>query len=304
MTPERKHDLADLYRLYEGRCPVLDSSSVQKVDLKIERKSLVNLVTGPMSKIAKDYDAVNKGDAENTIENGRWGDGESRTVYNATSPQNESIAFSVRKSFRRIHDDVQDDAGTYPPHPAGEESESIFFELYNGATEIGGYRLDRGMAQTARHEWALNDRLVLDEYREQGFGGALLAATESFAQHRANLEATPQKLTANVGQPSVLFMLLNKGFVARSEEDQKRIDMVLSADPNLELDHAVVKRENDEWEPQKYKDPYVFTKGTILKSEVNALRINLEKTFQPKVGPVETDISAARGRILDVSTVK
>ena len=78
------------------------------------------------------------------------------------------------------------------------------------------------MVQAVRHEWALNDRLVLDVYREQGFGAALMAAAESFVQSKADLETTPQKLTANVGQPSVLLMFLNKGFVARSEEDQKK----------------------------------------------------------------------------------
>lgn len=304
MAPERKHDLAGLYQLYDGCCPPLSFSAVQKIDLKLEKKSLMDLVTGDMPKIAKDYGAIHKGDAQNAGERGPWGDNESRIIHQETSPQNQSISFSVRKSFRRMHDDVSDDAGTYPPHPAGEESESIFFELHDGTTEIGGYRLDRGMSQTARHEWALNDRLVLDEYREQGFGGALMAAAESFVQSMADLQAVPQKLTANVGQPSVLVMFLNKGFVAESEEDQKRIDMVLSADPSLELDYAVVKRENEEWEPQKYKDPYVFKKGTVLKSEVNALRINLEKTFQPNPSVVDTDVAAVRNRILDASASK
>lgn len=301
---ERKHDLAELYHVYEGRSPPLGSSAVQKVDVKIGKKLLVNLATGDMPKVAKDYDAVNKGDVENTVKNGPWGDGESRIIHHATHPQNQSTVFSVTKSFRRMHDDVSDDAGTYPPHPAGEESESIFFEFHNGTTEIGGYRLDRGMAQTARYEWALNDRLVLDEYREQGFGGALMAAAESFVQSRADLEATPQKLTANVAQPSVLLMFLNKGFVPQNEEDQKCIDMVLSADPGLELDYAVVKRENEKWEPQKYKDPYVFRKGTALKSEVNALRINLEKAFQPNTSAVDVGVAAARSGILDAAALK
>jgi GNAT superfamily N-acetyltransferase len=186
------------------------------------------------------------------------------------------------------------DSGTYPPHPAGEESESIFFELYDNKTEIGGYRLDRGMEMINRNQWALNDRLVLDEYRDQGFGAALMIATESFLQSQADLQQSPQKLTANVGQPSVLLMLLNNGFIASSPEDQKRVDRVLRGDLDLELDYAVVNEEGV-LSPEIFKDLYCFEKGTFPKTEINALRINLEKNFEPKI----TQVGVTQKTILD-----
>lgn len=280
MALERKHNLADLYASFEGRCPALAASSVQKIDLKLDRNLLAGFVTADMPKIAKDYDAIHKGDAENVVRNGQLLDGESRLFHRKTLPASPLFEFHVARKFMRIHDDATDDPGTYPPHPPGEE--------------IGGYRLDQRTAQMAPHEWGLNDRLVLDEYRDQGFGSVLMAAVESFVQNRADLAAAPQKLTANVAQPSVLLLFLNKGFVAQSEEDQKRIDMVLSADPSLELDYAVVKRENGKWEPQKYKDLYIFQKGTDLKSEVNAFRINLEKKFSPKKSLVDEHVENTR----------
>lgn len=295
MTLERKYNIGALYEQYAGRMPNtgLDKPSASKIDLKLDKTLLAGFVSD-MPSIAKNYADVSKGDPKNFVRNGRFVDGESREIHRAMFETSPSVRFSVTKNFSRMHDDVVMDTGTYPAHPAGEESESVFFELYDNDTEIGGYRLDRGMETTNRNQWALNDRMVLDEYRDQGFGGALMIATESFLQSQADLLQSPQKLTANVGQPSVLLMLLNKDFTASSPEDQKRIDRVLAADPELELDYAVVNEEGT-LTPEIFKDLYCFEKGTLPKTEVNALRINLEKNFKPKI----TQVGVTQKLILD-----
>ena len=296
MALERKYNLDDLYEHYAGRCPPRNVSAVEKVDLKLDKTALVRLATDDMGNIVKDYDAALKRDPKNEKRAATMLDSESRKLHTASLTENPQIRFNVIKSYALMHDDLVDDAGVYPPRRPGEEIESIIFELNSGEEEIGGYRLDRDLNPNS-NAWALNDRLVLDKYRDQGFGSVLYSATESFVQQYADLHKTPQKLTANVAQPSVLVMLLNKGFVGSTEEDQRRIDMVLTAHPDLGLDYAVVKREHDQWVPQTHKDPYVFLQDTALKSEVNALRINLEKTFEPKVSPVDNTIRATRENI-------
>lgn len=291
MALDRKYNTGALFELYVGRMPNVapgDKPAVSKIDLRLNKKVLTQLASD-MPKVAQNYAGVIKGDPQNLVRNGQMVDGESREIHRAVLETNPAVRFSVTKSFSRVHDDAPTDwiSGTYPPHPAGEESESIVFELHDNYTEIGGYRLDRGMEFAKRNEWALNDRAVLEEYRGQGLGAALMTATEAFVQNQADFEQSTQKLTANVGQPKVLLMFLNKGFTASSEEDQKRIDRILAADPNLELDYAVVKEKDGSLRPEKFKDLYCFENGIPLKTEVSALRINLEKNFKPKLSKVD-----------------
>lgn len=310
MAIERKYDLGSLYELFEGRCPSLaDQPHVQKVDLKLEKNELIHLAVDDMGKVVHLYDEVKKGDPRNSIRKNSFMTGEWRELHSARLSGNSRIHCVARKGFGRMNDNFPRGSGAYPPHYAGEEMESIVFEIFNGEEEIGGYRLDRDLTPNS-NAWALNDRLVLDIYREQGFGAILFSAAESFVRNYADQDESPQKITASVGQPSVLLMMLNKGFSGSTEEDRRRIEMVLAGDPNLELDYAIIWVEIfDEagkptgqfrWETETFKDPYVFTKSTVPKTEVNAFRINLEKVFEPKNTAVSGTQAAVKSKLGDV----
>ena len=117
-----------------------------------------------------------------------------------------------------------------------------------------------------------------------------MVAADSFVQSQADLQETPQKITANVGQPSVLLVLLNKGFQAATPEDQQRIDMLITAHPDLELDYAVIKNDDGSLEPETAKDLYCFQKGVTLKTEINVFRIKLVKEFSPQKTTVDDTV--------------
>lgn len=301
MALERQYNLDDLYSLYVGRMPNLTVEEELKVDLKLNKGALLNLACSHFGIIAKIYDKIRKGDKENHLgEQGIYSVWEAREILRSFLPGTK-INFLAEKIYRSFNEDAENPSETWPPRSPGDGIESLCFEINNGIDHIGSYRLDHN---GEKNEWLLADRLIPErKYRGQGIGSVLFAACEGFVRKYANDHCVAQKITANTAQPKVILMFLNKDFKAATPEDQRQIDLVLSADPSLELDYAQVYDEiwengkkvvSTEWQKQTFKDLYCFEKTALRKTEQRALRINLEKVFEPKQTGVDRTIQEVR----------
>ena len=137
------------------------------------------------------------------------------------------------------------------------------------------------------NEWNLAHRFVKERYRSRGVAAALVEIAEEFVSKYAEMHGETQKIIINIGQPSVLRMFNKKGYKPQTEKDAELAKRILSKDDSLEEDYGCLRivgpngEYTDVWHQEKDKDPYVFERGTKIKSEQNALRVTLEKSFNP-----------------------
>lgn len=293
MSLELKYRLDDLYALFAGRCPPQREPKEPREDLKLRKTDVLESMLRGMDRVVSEYDRIHKGDSRNGFRKGRAAEQEFRVYHIVPISKNPLVSYAITKKFFKVTE-----AGVefYPQRKLGEEFESVSFDLFQdtpdtedqidlwekiGRAEIATFRMNH-----RENEWNLADRFIEEKYRQQGIASLLLLSAETFVQTYAKKTRIPQKIVINIGQPSVLLMFLNKGYKAQTEEDQQKIDKILRGDETLEFDYSLVQSRNEdgslgEWTKNIWKDVYCFERGVLPKTELNAFRITLEKTFSP-----------------------
>lgn len=76
-------------------------------------------------------------------------------------------------------------------------------------------------------------RLIGPKFRRQGFGNMMLGAIEEFVKKESKGSEKMLDLQMETSQLDVIFWLLNNGFVPDGEEEQEKLDKILSGDESL-----------------------------------------------------------------------
>lgn len=267
----------------------------EKIELGLNIDEAKRLLTEAMPFLAETYDAISEGDNANTKRPGVF---EENVFFAQKLPGEINVTLLATKCFRTTRDN-NPDTGTYPWIAAGDKNEYLYLhlmrgevtdetqkarrEIIGGHEEVGSFYLwKRG------NDWEITHREVGGKYREQGVGTLLLEAVNSFVQAHVDNNNAAEKLTVNLGQPSVLRFFTERGFTPRSGTDKRRAFEIENANPNLVTAFAEIKDVDlqgnltGKTHPETYKDPYVFEKHARGRTERDAYRLELERTFLPK----------------------
>ncbi len=268
----------------------------EKIELGLDINEAKRLLTQVMPFLAKTYDSISEGNNDNTSRRGIF---EENVFYAQKLPGKMNVTLLATKCFRTTRDN-NPDTGTYPWINAGDKNEYLYFHLMRGeVTEetqkarreiIGGHEEVGSFYLWKRgNDWEITHREVGGKYREQGVGTLLLEAVNSFVQAHVDNNNDAEKLTVNLGQPSVLRFFTERGFTPRSGTDKKRAFEIENANPKLISAFAEVKdidlqgNLTGKTHLETYKDPYIFEKNKEGRTERDAYRLELERTFLPKV---------------------
>lgn len=231
---KRQHELSDVYAAFGERCPsgfLLPKKYQPKENLDIDKKSLVAEMQGFGEASAEDFDSIKKGHPDAVKTDTDEISVESITYYAQQSTVNPDVSFSVQKRFFK--------------ETVSEGKEPFFRKPYKGEMEMVSFGINKrnkdyqirvgnmDLVWEKDGKWNLSDRFMDKRFRGQGVAKALLGAAESFVQKYADKTKTPQTVSLELSQPSVLVTFLNAGYTAETEEDQKRIDAILSGAEEL-----------------------------------------------------------------------
>ncbi len=271
-----------------------------KIDLGIDLEQAEKLLESYMQEVANQYDAVTENDPEAFSRPGVFAD---RFFPAIKIPGEMNLTLLANKYWRTTQPNPIDD-GSFPKPIAEQKEEKVQFMIVRGnpqGTSRNELRETWGTNEEVAsfhmlkkdHGWAITHRDVKDKYREQGVGGLFMKGIFAFAQAHANKNQKPEKLTVNLGQPSVLAFFDKYKFTPRTLEDTKRAQAIASRSSDLVVANSqihtvdMVGNLSKELVAQTWKDPYVFHKNTSGRTERDAYRLELEKTFTPEGRPTE-----------------
>ncbi len=291
----RQHELSDVYAAFGERAPreLFEPKKDQtKEDLNINKASLAAEMRILGIQAVEDFDSIKKGNPDAIKRNTDEVSVES-TVYQIQQSQvNSAVSFSAQKRFRK--ENVKEGEIPFLVQPHKDEVEILVLSVDVSDT---GSRKQVGnidLLHEKNGEWNLSDRFVDKRFRGQGVAKSLLIGAESFVQKYADKTKTPQTAFLELSQPSVLVTFLNAGYTAATEEDQKRIDAMLSGAPELYL--SFIERP-DGGGRLDFLDACCFDSGKVPRSApdnertpYNSYRIKLVKKFQPKNSAVDEGI--------------
>ena len=292
---KRQHELSDVYAAFGERCPkelLEPEKDESKENLNIDKKSLTTEMRDLGEKAAEDFDSIKKGHPSAVKRHTDEVSVESTVYQTQQSQGNSAISFSAEKRFRK--ENVKEGEIPFLVEPHKDEVEIL---VLNVDASDAGNRKQVGnidLLHEKNGEWNLSDRFVDKRFRGQGMAKALLVGAESFVQKYADKTKTSQTVSLELSQPSVLVTFLNAGYTAETEEDQKRIDAMLSGASELYL--SFIERP-DGGGRLDFLDACCFDSGKVPRSApdnertpYNSYRIKLVKKFQPKNSAVDEGI--------------
>lgn len=277
-------DFNEVYSLYNGRRPDSPEEDVpiEQIDVP-DRKSLQASINSYAEEIYQRYREVSEDDPtghtrvheEEQMKKTNVLLGE--RVVDASMP----LTMNVYKNFTEER---------------GRKSESINFYFYKGVEDDQNFIGSISIADRGEEGLDIVDRMIEPKFRKQGFGEMFLSCAEAYIKKVSTERQEPVKAFTNTAtQLTVIYWFWKNGYRPETEEDRRKLEMILAGHEELELAERYFVFQKSTPDRDRYfvkpDGEFALTEdGKRVINYNNAFRIKMIKMFEPEVGEEVVDI--------------
>ncbi len=276
-------DFSEVHDLFQGRRPDLPEKEVSIEQIEIlDRTAAQSAMNAFAEEVYPKYRDVSEDDPSGTT---RSHEEEQMTKTNV--PLGEVVVDASVPLTMDVYKNFTNERG--------RRSESINFYLYKGSGDAQDFIGNISVADRGEDGFDIIDRLVESKFRKQGLGKMFLNCAEAFVQKASTERQQPVKAFANMSQLNVIYWFWKNGYRPETDEDRRRLDMILTGHGDLELLERNFVFHKDTPDKDRYfvKPDGEFAldgDGGRVINYNNALRIRMVKVFEAGVGEQVEDI--------------
>ncbi len=276
-------DFNEVYDLYDGRRPDSPEKEVpiEQIDIS-DRKALQTMINKYAEEIYPRYRDVLENDPS-----GHTRVHEEEQMIKTNVPLGEVVVDESIPLTMNVYKNFTNERG--------RKSESINFYFYKGVADDQNFIGSISIADRGEEGLDIVDRMVESKFRKQGFGEMFLGCAEAFMKKTANERQQPVKTFAKMSQLNVIYWFWKNGYRPETEEDRRRLEMILAGDESLELAERYFVFQKSTPDRDRYfvkpDGEFALTEdGKRVINYNNAFRIKMIKMIESDAGKEVVDI--------------